>query len=212
MLEPSREISPASLASEREVAVVDVRPLQERFGDLGYLPGSRAFEADDAERLAAVLRAEYGDREVVCVCLSGRRSGEIVAELRQAGFANARNLAGGVLAWREAGLPTVGLDDPDDVPAVECPEDLLRAVLACFVAETVEVALDRGEFDVGDGGYDPRAEVEAHFAPALATDPPDKRRLHEALDQLAEVARFRGHPLDRIAVNVGRLRRAIEEL
>lgn len=41
------------------------------------------------------------DQEVVLICRSGGRSGRATAFLRQQGFANARNLIGGMLAWKE---------------------------------------------------------------------------------------------------------------
>jgi rhodanese-related sulfurtransferase len=43
---------------------------------------------------------------VVCICLSAHRSIPAVRLLRTAGFAEARQLAGGMLAWWAAGLPT----------------------------------------------------------------------------------------------------------
>lgn len=44
------------------------------------------------------------DREIVCVCASGNRSGSAVRRLVGAGF-NAINMRGGMLAWRRAGFP-----------------------------------------------------------------------------------------------------------
>lgn len=46
---------------------------------------------------------ELGDKnaEIVLACRSGGRSGQITAYLRSQGFTNARNLAGGMLAWKE---------------------------------------------------------------------------------------------------------------
>ncbi len=54
---------------------------------LGELP-ARAGELDPS-------------RELVVLCRSGVRSARAVGFLRQAGFARARNLAGGILAWAE---------------------------------------------------------------------------------------------------------------
>jgi rhodanese-related sulfurtransferase len=44
---------------------------------------------------------------VVVICRSGRRSAEAVRLMQQAGFQHPINLAGGILAWRAAGLPVV---------------------------------------------------------------------------------------------------------
>jgi rhodanese-related sulfurtransferase len=46
------------------------------------------------------------DRTIVCICRVGRRSGAVAAELALAGF-DVRNLAGGMVAWEQAGLPVV---------------------------------------------------------------------------------------------------------
>jgi rhodanese-related sulfurtransferase len=43
------------------------------------------------------------DTDVVVVCRSGGRSGQVVAFLRDRGFDNVRNLDGGMFAWAAAG-------------------------------------------------------------------------------------------------------------
>jgi rhodanese-related sulfurtransferase len=45
---------------------------------------------------------EHKEEEIVLHCRSGARSGVAQELLRRAGFANARNLTGGVLAWVDA--------------------------------------------------------------------------------------------------------------
>ena len=45
------------------------------------------------------------DRPVLVVCDQGRSAGPAAATLRAAGFAEVYVLAGGLAAWREAGLP-----------------------------------------------------------------------------------------------------------
>ena len=42
---------------------------------------------------------------LVVVCTTGTRSSRAVAVLKKLGFENARSLAGGLAAWREANLP-----------------------------------------------------------------------------------------------------------
>ncbi len=45
------------------------------------------------------------DRTIVVSCRSGNRSGRVVqALIEQAGFEDVHNLAGGIIAWAEAGL------------------------------------------------------------------------------------------------------------
>jgi rhodanese-related sulfurtransferase len=44
------------------------------------------------------------DREIICVCRSGNRSGAAARQLVAAGY-NAFNLRGGMNSWQRAGLP-----------------------------------------------------------------------------------------------------------
>lgn len=53
--------------------------------------------------------ASYKDKEVVMICRSGGRSGRATMFMKQEGFSNVRNLAGGMLAWRD------NIDDSFDV-------------------------------------------------------------------------------------------------
>ena len=59
------------------------------------------------------LRAELdgldlaADRPIVAICLSAHRSIPAVRALRAAGFADVRQLEGGMRSWWKAGLPTV---------------------------------------------------------------------------------------------------------
>jgi rhodanese-related sulfurtransferase len=45
---------------------------------------------------------EYMEEEIIIYCRSGRRSATAQYLMQQAGFANVRNLTGGVLAWMDA--------------------------------------------------------------------------------------------------------------
>jgi len=53
---------------------------------------------------------EAGDRLVVFQCGSGKRSASAIDLCRRAGHAIDAHLAGGISAWKAAGLPTVALD------------------------------------------------------------------------------------------------------
>lgn len=48
------------------------------------------------------------DRPLVMICRSGARSARAGEYLRAQGYSDVVNLAGGTLAWAEAGLPTAG--------------------------------------------------------------------------------------------------------
>lgn len=49
------------------------------------------------------------DRNVICICRSGNRSGQATAFLNDRGF-SAHNMVGGMKAWAAAGLPVERLD------------------------------------------------------------------------------------------------------
>jgi rhodanese-related sulfurtransferase len=59
---------------------------------LGSLTGAKALPSNKAVPL-------------VLICASGARSGRAAGLLRKAGYENATAMAGGLRAWREAGLP-----------------------------------------------------------------------------------------------------------
>lgn len=85
-----------------EVHLLDVREPQELCGELGCISGVQAIPLGE-------LRARLGDvpreRPVVTVCHAGTRSAQAVVMLRQAGWARVANLRGGMLLWRQLGLP-----------------------------------------------------------------------------------------------------------
>ena len=57
-----------------------------------------------AERAAELA----GDRPVVTVCRAGSRSAQATVILKEAGFGEVANLAGGMLRWRAEGHPVEG--------------------------------------------------------------------------------------------------------
>jgi rhodanese-related sulfurtransferase len=79
--------------------VIDVRLPEERAE--GRIAGSAHIELTELSARAAELDA---DRPLLVFCRSGTRSAMAVAALRGAGY-DAHDLAGGMLAWAEAGLP-----------------------------------------------------------------------------------------------------------
>jgi rhodanese-related sulfurtransferase len=99
---PIREIGPAEARRllDGGALALDVREPEEFAA--GHVAGARLLPLG---RLPTGLADLPRDRTIVVVCRSGRRSGEAVRTMQRAGFDDARNLAGGMLAWREAGLP-----------------------------------------------------------------------------------------------------------
>ena len=86
-----------------EVHVVDVRSAAEFDAELGHLEGAQLIPLD-------ALRARVGevptDRPVIVVCQTGKRSALGAQILTSAGVTRVANLAGGMVNWRESGLPS----------------------------------------------------------------------------------------------------------
>lgn len=98
------EIHPLWVADHRAaVHLLDVRTSEEYGGELGHIPGARLIPLDDLrERLDEVPK----DEPVIPVCRSGRRSAMATQILTKAGWPRVANLTGGMLRWRDLGLPT----------------------------------------------------------------------------------------------------------
>ncbi len=97
------EIEPEWVARNRDaITLLDVRTAAEWDGELGHIDGSRLVPLDE-------LRARTGeiptDKPVVVTCQTGKRSAMATKILEKAGIARVANLAGGVVRWRELGLP-----------------------------------------------------------------------------------------------------------
>jgi rhodanese-related sulfurtransferase len=88
------------LINSRNAVVVDVRPPEE-FAK-GSLPGARNLPED---KIGERMRDLKKDKPLIVVCATGNRAGRIAAQLRAGGFGEVYVLAGGLAAWREAGLP-----------------------------------------------------------------------------------------------------------
>ena len=82
--------------------LLDVRSTAEFDGELGHVPGSQLVPLDE-------LRARADEvprtKPVVLVCQTGRRAGMATVILRKAGVGEVANLAGGMVRWRDLGLP-----------------------------------------------------------------------------------------------------------
>ena len=97
------EIKPDWVASHRdEIHILDVRSVAELTGELGHLMGAQHIPLDELRARATEVKS---DRPVVVVCQTGRRSGMATQILGKAGISRVANLAGGMVAWRDLGLP-----------------------------------------------------------------------------------------------------------
>lgn len=96
------ELAPARVAellAAGQVELIDVRRDDEWDG--GRIAGARHVELAD---LTAQAETIAHDRPVIFVCRVGSRSAMATEAFRASGW-DAYNLAGGVVAWEQAGLP-----------------------------------------------------------------------------------------------------------
>jgi glyoxylase-like metal-dependent hydrolase (beta-lactamase superfamily II)/rhodanese-related sulfurtransferase len=98
-----KEIEPQWVAEHLgQVNVLDVRSEDEFHADLGHIANAQLIPLDELESRLQEIPTE---RPLVTVCRSGSRSGQATVLLQRHGIQRAANLRGGMLAWREAGLP-----------------------------------------------------------------------------------------------------------
>jgi len=97
-------IDPATVAAIKdrpEVLVLDVREQDEY--DQSHIPGVTLIPMSTImDRLSEIPK----DKTVIVTCRSGNRSSQVASYLRQQGFTNIHDMAGGLVAWQNAGLPT----------------------------------------------------------------------------------------------------------
>lgn len=195
-------ITPPLVVADPSLAILDVRPRPERFGELGFIPGSRWFPEERLRERPFLLTDDVApDRGVVLACLTGRRSAALVPFVRALGYPRTYNLEGGLLAWASS-LPLCGRGRaPATAPGTQSVDEIMRELSSCFVAESVENILSRGL----DEHFDPREVVRDIEMVVFARHPePDRDALVEVVERLGELARARGHSLETIAVNVNR--------
>lgn len=85
--------------TSKKPLLLDVRQPEE-FRE-GHIPGSKLIPLSE---LNYRLKELPKDREIVCICRSGNRSGTAARKLVSAGF-KSYNMRGGMNAWQRAGLP-----------------------------------------------------------------------------------------------------------
>src|SRR5436309_13944360 len=106
---PEADPAEAQTLIESGAQLVDVRSSEEF--DAGHIPGARLVPLDTVHSDAAGL--DRG-RPLVVYCRSGDRSGMAADAFAASGW-DAHSIAGGLLAWKDDGLPL----DPDDGAVVE---------------------------------------------------------------------------------------------
>ena len=94
----------AELIEAGEAELIDVRRPYE--WEAGRIEGARAIELNELTSQAESITKE---RPVIFYCRSGNRSALAAAAFRESGW-DAYNLAGGLRAWVEQGLPLDPVD------------------------------------------------------------------------------------------------------
>ena len=98
------ETDVATLARERDsgknLQIIDVREPDEFAA--GHMPGARLIPLGQLPARTSELDPS---QPIVVVCRSGNRSATATEFLLKSGFQDVRNLAGGMIAWVQAGHP-----------------------------------------------------------------------------------------------------------
>jgi rhodanese-related sulfurtransferase len=129
----SRDLTPQQaqeLLAGGDVQLIDVREPHE--WDAGRIAGATHIELEDLVARAAEIDK---DRKVIFQCRIGRRSAMATEAFADSGY-DAYNLAGGITAWVEAGLPI----EPED-----------GEVAARGVSAKIEATDFGGQADDSDG-------------------------------------------------------------
>lgn len=90
------------LINRQDALVVDVRETAE--WSSGHIPNARHVALGHLGKHVSEIE-KFKDKPVIVVCATGNRSGSACSVLKKAGFQQVFNLAGGVHAWSDAGLP-----------------------------------------------------------------------------------------------------------
>ncbi len=101
----SGEVSPdqtIGLINRQHAVIIDIRSKEEF--STGHILGAHHVEADESDAKLKRLQ-KYAQKPVIVVCAQGKRSKSFAKRLRDQGLSNVSSLAGGVNAWRDAGLP-----------------------------------------------------------------------------------------------------------
>lgn len=94
----------AAMFAEKKAIIVDVRENDEWKAQ--HIAGAIHIPLTQVETRLSEL-AQYKNSPVILQCRSGKRSAKAAGILASAGFTQAYNLTGGILAWDKDGLQTV---------------------------------------------------------------------------------------------------------
>ncbi len=92
------------LAVHKDMLLLDVRGAEEYRGEYGHIVGARNIPVEELPRRLDEL-TDYVERPVAIVCRTDRRSASAAQLLARNGFGDVHIVRGGMIAWRDAGLP-----------------------------------------------------------------------------------------------------------
>jgi rhodanese-related sulfurtransferase len=104
------ELSPATLAEQMRrdaVVLIDVREAHEHAAE--HIPGAIPMPLSTLDPAAI---PQIAGKTVVLHCARGGRSAQALQRCRNAGVPVETHLAGGLIAWKQAGLPTASAASP----------------------------------------------------------------------------------------------------
>ena len=104
--EAHNRISPQDAAAKLnngEAIVIDVRDKDE--WDEGHIPGATHMSRGTIE-LDVEEKVPDSNAMIICHCGGGGRSALAAETLQKMGYKNVHSMAGGLKAWKTAGLPT----------------------------------------------------------------------------------------------------------
>ncbi len=94
----------AELIADTNVVVVDVRSAAE-FTE-GHIKGAILIDQGQSDFVEKAKTTLPIDKKIAVYCRSGRRSANAAGKLADVGY-QCVNLKGGIMAWKEAGMPVV---------------------------------------------------------------------------------------------------------
>ena len=95
-------------AKADDYLLIDVRRPEEWAGELGH--AAKAVLVELGPDLQDYIDQLDPKGRYAIICRSGARSGHVTAVMREQGFTDVYNVAGGMLAWQQAGLPVASAD------------------------------------------------------------------------------------------------------
>lgn len=125
----------AALKATKTPQLIDVRTAEEFAG--GHIADAQNFNWNGG-RFDQQIANLNKDQAVFVYCQGGGRSAAASAHLKKAGFTKVYDLDGGIIAWRAAKMPEVGVEQKAAGMTMEAYEQLLQSkqmVLVDFYAD-----------------------------------------------------------------------------